>query len=239
LKEIIFLGGGRKPASLFFCRMYFYIHIPFCRRKCPYCSFASFSRGPEEMDPYFDALKIEIGEYFSRVQNVEVESIYFGGGTPSLFGAERIARLIELFRNKGNFKTSPEITIECNPEDIQVDFITTLRQAGVSRISVGIQSLHDPTLHYCGRATNEVIESALQCLDTMKFPNVSIDWIIGLPHETSTLAHIRSTLECHTIHHTSVYMLEKNSIRNHSSENQEMVVREYEAIRHYLDQKGF
>ena len=118
-----------------------YIHIPFCKSKCPYCDFYSMRCNDELMDRYLSALVDDIRETSAGVTEA-VDTVYFGGGTPSVFGGDRIGKVLDAIRESYKL-VSPEITVECNPSTTNYVFYETLFKAGVNRISLGMQSAVD------------------------------------------------------------------------------------------------
>lgn len=107
--------------------MFFYLHIPFCRQKCLYCKFALTPKFDElKVRIYIDALKTEIEEFFDQNSEISIETIYFGGGTPSILTGEQISEILEIFRKQRGFSNISEITMESNPEDITSEYIQNL-----------------------------------------------------------------------------------------------------------------
>ncbi|MBF0487465.1 MAG: radical SAM family heme chaperone HemW [Nitrospirae bacterium] len=155
-----------------------YIHIPFCLRKCPYCDFFSipYDRGMERR--YVNALTRELT---LRKDNIgTLRTIYIGGGTPSVFEAGSIARLLEFINNNFGIETGAEITMEINPSSADDEKLHAIKQAGVNRISMGVQSFNDAELKSLGRIHNTA--EAVRALDIVKkyFRNFSVDLIYGL-----------------------------------------------------------
>ncbi len=157
-----------------------YIHIPFCKKACTYCDF-HFSTAIQSKKPVLRAINSELilrkDEYFGVV-----DSIYFGGGTPTAIEISELASILETIRENYNFAPNPEITIEINPEDLSEDGFLELKKIGFNRLSVGIQSFQDHILKWMNRAHSglkaiEVINAA----HSSGFENISIDLIYGLP----------------------------------------------------------
>src|SRR5580700_725615 len=159
-----------------------YIHVPWCRRRCPYCDFYFVVGKPAEN--FVSAL---IDEYSHRAPlwlKEPAQSLYFGGGTPSLLPANHVARLIDHFRQVGSLLADAEITLEANPEDLNEAKLDELRNAGINRLSLGIQSLDDEILKRLGRKHSRT--DALNAIDYAQkagFDNISVDLIIGVPNE--------------------------------------------------------
>lgn len=158
-----------------------YIHIPFCRSRCYYCDFYS-TTAHSLQNAYLQALAQEIALRRNEWQP-GAETIYFGGGTPSRIEAGAIVRLIDLI---GGGKAE-EITVEVNPGDAGLQYLQTLRQGGVNRLSMGVQSFHDERLKMIGRRHNSA--QAIRAVETARkagFDNLSLDLIYGLPGQTMT-----------------------------------------------------
>ena len=125
-----------------------YIHIPFCEIKCPYCDFNAYSNIDNLTSDLIKAMKVEIDLWASLFEKKDIKSIYFGGGTPSWIDAEYIKDILRSISKNFNVSDNTEITLECNPIDLSSEKISTYINAGVSRFSVGIQSLNDKTLKF-------------------------------------------------------------------------------------------
>ena len=117
-----------------------YIHIPFCRSKCDYCDFYSLSGREGRMDHYQKALLAHLRETAPLTQGIPVDSVYFGGGTPSFYGAKRLKELLATLHKLFQIEKDAEITVECNPDSVDLRALCTLRKAGVNRLSLGMQS---------------------------------------------------------------------------------------------------
>lgn len=154
-----------------------YIHIPFCIRKCHYCSFVS-GKDINEKSVYLKALSKEIK---ARYKDETLKTVYFGGGTPMLLDAEKLCEILSFFKTSQNC----EITIEANPESIDLQKLIKLRKAGFNRISLGIQTFNNDILKLIGRKHEEkTIYSAVEKIKEAGFNNISIDLIYGLPNQT-------------------------------------------------------
>lgn len=154
-----------------------YIHIPFCRQKCNYCSFVSFPR-IELKNHYLEVLIREI-EHFYR--HDLLNTLYFGGGTPSLLTASDFDRIISLF----NIDKNAEVTTELNPENITAEYLRELKVGGVNRLSFGCQTFDDGILKIIGRRhTAQDVVNAVEAAKKAGFDNVSLDFIYGLPEQS-------------------------------------------------------
>ena len=157
-----------------------YIHIPFCKQACHYCDF-HFSTSMKKKDEMVLALANEIQMRKSEFENEVVETIYFGGGTPSLLQMADLKFLIsEVYKNY-NVAENPEITLEANPDDLSKERIIELSKSPINRLSIGIQSFFEDDLQMMNRAHNSV--EAKNCLEeaTKYFENISLDLIYGIP----------------------------------------------------------
>ena len=155
-----------------------YVHIPFCERKCKYCSFVSYEKC-DLLDKYIEVLVREI----KSSERAEVDTIYIGGGTPSLMSGEQLGKILTAIRESHNIKGNAEISIECNPNSITEGKLIAYKKCGVNRVSVGVQSLDNKVLASIGRLhTGEMALSALKTAHKI-FDNVSADLIIGLPYQ--------------------------------------------------------
>ena len=160
-----------------------YLHVPFCRGKCPYCDFYSVRPDEATADRLFARLYDLIDRY-SAAGGYQVHTVYFGGGTPLLFGAERLAALLSRIQSAFVCNIS-ECTVECNPGSTTKEDLLLLRRAGVNRLSIGMQSADDTVLRALGRKhqakdTVRLVEQARQA----GFQNLSLDLMLGVPEET-------------------------------------------------------
>lgn len=185
-----------------------YIHIPFCAGKCPYCDFYSSAGNEAEIDEYVNALTIQFNIWGERVKDKTVDTVYFGGGTPSLIGGVRIAKLLDGVRNNFNL-VNPEITVECNPSSVNDEFFKTIKQAGVNRISLGMQSAVEKERRALGRkGSSQTVKNAVESAKRAGIESVSLDLMIGVPHQTAEM--LSESIEfCKNagIQHVSAYML--------------------------------
>lgn len=166
-------------------RLGIYIHIPFCASKCAYCDFYSLSGREDKMPLYQEALLSHISESQKSMQTFEIDSIYFGGGTPSYYGAKRIVEILDELKGMGNVRLDSEITVEVNPDSVSYEDMKLLYQAGVNRISMGMQSASNDLLKIIGRRHNfGQVEVAMQTIRDAGFENISLDLIYGLPSQT-------------------------------------------------------
>jgi len=183
-----------------------YIHIPFCKSKCKYCDFNSYPQDP--FPEYFDSLIDEIS-FFAESITGQIQSIYIGGGTPSLISPEMISRILSHIFNYFDVIRDAEITIEVNPESISEEKVRGYIESGVNRISTGIQSFNEKYLRILGRAgTNQDNIRALKILRSAGPKNISIDLMFGLPGQSvpEWLEDLKKLMDFEP-QHISSYML--------------------------------
>ena len=162
-----------------------YIHIPYCKQACTYCDF-HFRIAQNDKEEMLKSIKKEIKLRQSYLNGANICSIYFGGGTPSILNKEEIKSLIHTLYN--NFRIDPdaEITLECNPDDLDTKKLLELKKIGINRLSIGIQSFNDSDLKFMNRSHTSV--EALSCIHIAKesgFDNITIDLIYGLPNQSN------------------------------------------------------
>ena len=161
-----------------------YIHIPFCKTRCIYCDFYSTTRS-ELKSQYIRALCRELTERKEYLKREAVETIYFGGGTPSQLSEEDFKEVFKTIEQVYGMREATEITLEANPDDLTEEYIGMLHTLPFNRISMGIQTFDDATLQLLNRRHNatQAIEAVKRCRQA-GFQNISIDLIYGLPGET-------------------------------------------------------
>lgn len=162
-----------------------YIHIPFCKSKCGYCDFCSTTKYDDKMmDGYMKTLITQIEEFFED-SNQKADTVYFGGGTPSVFGAKRIGKVLKELRKYVEIHPNAEITVEANPESCDKAFCKELKKHGVNRLSLGVQSAVDSELFTIGRIhTFKQAQEAVKIAKEYLTENISLDLIYGLPDQT-------------------------------------------------------
>ena len=161
-----------------------YVHIPFCRSKCEYCDFYSLggARNKELMDRYLGAVLAHIREAAPSAIGYEVDTVYFGGGTPSYLGGARLERILHAVRGSFALAEDTEITVECNPESTDAALLDALRRGGANRLSFGVQAAHDNELRRIGRIHDFArARSAVLLAHEHGFSNISLDLMYGLP----------------------------------------------------------
>lgn len=156
-----------------------YLHIPFCKSKCSYCSFYSVPFDYKE--EYINSLIRAVKQYGGK----RLKTVYFGGGTPSVLGGALFTRIMEAVRENFDICDGAEITVEANPDSLDSDFLRALKSTGVNRLSLGIQSFHDNELKRIGRIHSA--KTAFDAIDRARsfgFENISCDLIFGLPKQS-------------------------------------------------------
>lgn len=163
-----------------------YVHIPFCLSKCSYCDFYSIVGDGKLIDNFTSALLAEIDLLVSsRWQNRVYNTVYFGGGTPSMLAPEKIGGILKRLRRTFNITPNAEISLEANPESVSLPALQALRDCGINRLSLGIQSLNDDSLRALGRIHNgETARRALSDALKAGFENVSADLIFAIPGQS-------------------------------------------------------
>ncbi|MCW3117148.1 MAG: hemW, partial [Chitinophagaceae bacterium] len=184
-----------------------YIHIPFCRQACHYCNF-HFATSLTHKNELIAALLKEIDIQRNYLQNEPVETIYFGGGTPSLLQIEEVRQQLEAIRSHFTISKTAEITLEANPDDISEEKLVAWKKAGINRLSIGIQSFFEEDLRWMNRAHSALQATASLQLATKHFDNITIDLIYGTP----ALTHEKwkknvETVLSYGIPHISCYAL--------------------------------
>lgn len=185
-----------------------YIHWPFCASKCPYCDFNSHVRAAVDEARWRAALLRELDHFAARTGRRRVVSLFFGGGTPGLMAPKTVAALIDRARMQFVMAPDAEITLEVNPGSVESDKFAAFRDAGVNRLSIGVQSLDDDALRFLGRGHDAAQAIAAAERAAALFPRWSIDLIYGLPGETpdQAAATARSALAL-AGDHISLYQL--------------------------------
>lgn len=197
-----------------------YIHIPWCIRKCPYCDFNSH-QAPDELPEsrYIETLLADLKQECETINNRSISSIFIGGGTPSLFSAESIARLLDGVNQLTPISNDTEITLEANPGTFEQQRFTDYRSAGINRLSIGIQSYNADHLKVLGRVHDS--SEALNAAEIAKqagFDNFNLDLMFGLPQQSidEALADLKTAIDC-SPSHLSWYQLtlEPNTLFHH------------------------
>ena len=172
-----------------------YVHIPFCKQKCYYCDFVSYANSDKKVEEYIEALKKEIKEESKNINKEEyiINTIYIGGGTPSFINEKYISEIVYEIKENYNVKKEAEITIEVNPGTVNEEKLKEYKNAGINRLSIGLQSTKNELLKEIGRI--HTYEEFLNCYNLarkVKFENINVDLMLGLPNQT--LEDIEETL---------------------------------------------
>jgi oxygen-independent coproporphyrinogen-3 oxidase len=190
-----------------------YLHIPFCKSRCSYCDFATdVYRNDETVERYVNAIVKEIQSSKFKVQSsrIEADTIYFGGGTPSLLSAKQLGKILEEVHKKFAVEKSAEITMEMNPATISLETLREYKSLGVNRASFGVQTFNEMSLKLLARGhdANDA-RKTFELLRQANFENVSFDLIAGLPHQTLADWEINLTEAMRLKpEHISLYLLE-------------------------------
>jgi oxygen-independent coproporphyrinogen-3 oxidase len=243
--DVILLPVDRKEND----EISLYFHIPFCTRKCGYCHFYVLPDQEKAKQQLDEGFRLEWSLLQPLIANKRIVTLYFGGGTPSLFGPARIASLLKLIRQTCSVDPRAEITLEANPENITLELMQNYAEAGINRISIGIQTLDAHLLTLLGRLHSpEVAMRAIAITAQAGIHNISIDLMYDLPKQT--LEHWTKTLEQIKIlplRHLSLYNLtiEPHTLffKNQSQlrpwlPNEEISLAMYEMAIEYLEAQG-
>lgn len=224
-----------------------YIHYPYCKQKCHYCNFFSLATH-KFRNEFVDALLEEISQRKTYIKD-PVQSIYFGGGTPSLLSVDEIQRIMDHLTHSFSVDSSAEITLEANPDDLDIRYLKDLQKTDINRLSIGIQSFNNDELMAVNRVHNA--ESAMDCVKNAQdagFGNLSIDLIYGIPN--STAESWRKNLEItHSLQapHLSAYSLTQETRTAYDvlvkkgkllPPNDEKAIEQYQMLQDYLPVLG-
>lgn len=226
-----------------------YIHIPFCRHKCLYCDFYAVASLTQK-DVMVSAICREIELRKDYLENNSIDTIYFGGGTPSVLSVEDVGQILNRLQNQFHISSAVEITVEANPEDLSDEYLYELGRIGVNRLSIGIQSFCDAHLTYFGRhhSAKQAIES-VECARMAGFSNISIDLIYGFPGLTQEQwkENVQLAMDL-SVEHLSAYqlMVESGSVfyrrqqQGHfTPANEEDSVTHYQLLTNLLRRSGY
>lgn len=162
-----------------------YIHIPFCISKCKYCDFNSYKLDLDEKRKYLNAIEKEMKFYKEEIRGKEIDTIFVGGGTPSILNQDEIKFLFNNIKSNFKIKNDSEITMECNPGTLTLDKLNTMKECGVNRLSIGLQAVQNKHLEYIGRIhTYEEFEKNYYQAKEVGFENINIDLMYALPNQS-------------------------------------------------------
>lgn len=227
-----------------------YIHIPFCKSRCTYCDFNTCAHMESHYSAYIESLCKEIRISAKSYLSLSIDTIYFGGGTPSYLPGEMIENVLDTVRN--NYHVSPrcEVSLESNPADIQTEKVQIWLQAGVNRISMGMQSADEGELKMLGRRhCMQDVTAAVQCLRSGGLENINLDLMFGLPGQTleSWQRSVQAALDLDPAH-LSLYALtveegtllaERIAAGTLPAPDDDLAADMYEWVMNYLEQVGF
>lgn len=226
-----------------------YIHIPFCKQACHYCDF-HFSTNTRLKKAMLEAMGKELQLRNDYLDHAPIQSIYFGGGTPSLLEAPLLADLLQKIRQQFIIQPSAEVTLEANPDDITPEKLKDWKALGINRLSIGVQSFQDPVLRYLNRAHNSQQALASVVLAQKSgFDELSIDLIYAIPQSNDALwqADLTMALGLRTTHIAAYCLtIEKNTVFGNWQERgklqavpDEMAARQFEALVETMTSHGY
>jgi len=227
-----------------------YVHIPFCHRICPFCSFAVRKDRPSIHGEYLEAVLLETGRRVQGITISDLESLYIGGGTPSVLSSTEIIFLMQGIRQSWPLSKDCQISLECNPEDVQSNYLGALLNSGVNRLSIGVQSFQQEFLKNLGRNhTVEHLRKNLIALKDVGWINFNVDLMFGLPNQTLEQFQfdVKKALEWDPTH-LSLYALElaqqtpyakSERVRKSWKEAQEITTDMYFWATDYLENNGW
>lgn len=203
-----------------------YVHIPFCKKKCDYCDFISFANQENMQEKYVMALNNDIEKTSKTIKEYQVNTIYFGGGTPSYIDENLIVKVLENIKKNYIICEDAEITIEINPGTVNKEKLITYKQAGFNRLSIGLQSAHDRLLKLIGRIhTYDEFLKTYNLAREVGFKNINVDLMLALPRQTIEEL-IESTNKIISLkpEHISIYslILEEGTVLYNKIQNKEL-----------------
>lgn len=215
-----------------------YIHIPFCKQRCTYCNF-HFSTSLSLKNKLLAALHKELELQRDFLRGAAIETVYFGGGTPSLLTADEINRLFDTIQKNFPIRQLKEFTLEANPDDLTLPYLKSLRQTDVSRLSIGVQSFQGEDLRFMNRAHNaQQADYAIKAAQDTGFTHLTLDLIYGSPHLTDTdwRTNLQKIKELN-IPHFSAYALtvEEGTLLHHQIQKKKTAPLEPEKAAHQFE----
>ena len=227
-----------------------YVHIPFCRQKCYYCDFASYVFDEKIWDEYIESLLDEITIRGTQIGFRKVDTIFFGGGTPSLMGPERLVKILDRLGKYFVIEENSEITFEANPETVDLSEWQLYRESGFNRVSIGVQSLQENELKSCGRihSPQKFLEAVVGA-QKAGFERINVDLMFGIPEQTfDSFQRTVGEVLALPIEHLSIYglQIEEGTVFSSWEEqgklilpSEETVVQMYDWLLEYLPANGF
>ena len=226
-----------------------YIHVPFCARKCDYCDFYSVTTA-EEKDRFANLIEMELVLRKDYIPEKNIETIYFGGGTPSLLSAEQLSYILWAIRKQYSVAEKAEITLEANPDDLNETYFKQLLSLGINRLSIGVQSFSDNDLQQLGRRHNaSQAINAVQIAYELGFENISIDLIYGLPYSSTKIwkENLQKAFELpvkhiscyHLIYEEGTPLFKRMKSGQINPVNEEKSVEQFEILQQLALENGF
>ena len=236
------MENNEEPAGI-------YIHIPFCKQACNYCNF-HFSTSLDLKEDLLKCLEKEIILRKNYLEGRQIQTIYFGGGTPSLLSTNEIKKLLQAIYSNFEVIENAEFTLEANPDDLTKEKLSELKNAGINRLSIGVQSFFDKELKWMNRSHDAIqAENCIRNAKEIGFDNITIDLIYGVPGLTNTewKQNLQKTIELN-IDHLSCYALtvEPKTALYHQIEkdklpplNEQQAAEQFEILMAFAKQTGF
>ena len=227
-----------------------YIHIPFCKKKCEYCDFVSFSGIENMQEEYVKALIIDIKNSSKLVSDYKIDTIYFGGGTPSYIDSKYIVDILKIIKENYKVLDDAEITIEVNPGTVDKKKLSDYKNAGINRLSIGLQSTHNRLLQLIGRVHNyDEFVSTYKLAREVGFENINVDLMLGLPTQSldEIVSSVREIILLNS-EHISLYslILEEGTLLDEKVKKGELELTDEKLERHMywrtkqlLEQAGY
>lgn len=226
-----------------------YIHVPFCHRKCSYCDF--YSVGKSKLNDDFPELIVrELNLRKDYLPTNQIETVYFGGGTPSLLSTSQIEVILTGINKIFSVSSSPEITLEANPDDLTLELLLGYKQAGINRVSIGVQSFNDNELEFLGRRHNaQRAFDAVKQIYQAEILNVSLDLIYGLPNSSisSWEFSLKKAIELgvqhlscyHLTYEESTPLTRKLNKGLFHSVDEDLSIRQFDLLRQITQENGY
>ena len=226
-----------------------YVHVPYCKRKCSYCDFYSVANSRSKNE-FAQLIENEIDLRANYLNNNHVETIYFGGGTPSTLSIQEIEKILNAISKHFAVAKNSEVTLEANPDDLSPEFLTNLRKIGINRLSIGVQSLCDNDLKQLDRRHNAAQAiNAVTHAQKSGFKDISIDLIYGLPYSSNQIWEKNLTtafalpithLSCyHLIYETGTPLHQNLKSGSIKPVDEEISVKQFNLLQQYAQQFGF
>jgi len=226
-----------------------YIHIPFCKTRCSYCDFYT-QTDTKHKDTYVDAVCKELILRKDYLNKESVQTIYFGGGTPSLLSLSDFEKIFETINRNYSVNDNNEITLEANPDDLNDSYVSILRKLPFNRISIGIQSFDDKELKFLDRRhTGTEAENAVKRCREAGFNNISIDLMYGLPNQTLNTweSNLQKAVNLNIQHISSYHLIYEEGTKMHklvtngtiSTLSEGLSIEMFSLMNNYLKEKGF